>query len=232
MMDKNQIDDMNDEIIEVRIDKLKLDENSRARVEENLSELMESIKQIGLIQPITIRKKDYLVICGNRRLTACKKLGYKTIKAVVKDNVDDEDVLVMNLTENIQRKNINSIEIGRICQILAEKGLSLQEISSRLGISSGRVKICLSAYKQTPKEFRDKVTYVGLTRGNAGMISESTFWAIMHLNRIKKLTSTELGLVMQEAIERQWGSAIIYNIELQMKGGTSVLQAMKKIQMK
>ena len=196
---------MEDSIAEVDIKSLKVDENSRLRLEySDLGVLMESIKQVGVLEPILVRRKDNVVICGNRRLEASKKLGNKTIPVIWKENVSDDDLLVMNLTENIQRKNISSMEIGRVCNILAERGLTIAEISTRLSINTNRVKICITAFKRTPDEFKNKIKYVITGKDKSAGIPESVFWGIIRMNRTKKLTDEEFNLLLKLAIEEEW----------------------------
>ena len=82
--------------------------------EDALSELATSIKELGVISPITLRKNDdgtYLIIAGERRYRASKQVGLKSIPAYVK-TAADEQVMEMALIENIQREDLNAIEIA------------------------------------------------------------------------------------------------------------------------
>ena len=83
---------------------------------EALSELAESIKEYGLLQPIVVIDKgddEYLLVAGERRLRAHKLAGLDTIKAIVADfNIDDARLRELALIENIQRENLNSIELA------------------------------------------------------------------------------------------------------------------------
>ena len=203
---------------EVEIKSLKLEENSRMRVGSDLSELMENIKQIGIIQPIIVRRKDRVVICGNRRLEASKKLGNKTIPVVWRDDVSDEDLLVMNLAENLQRRSITTIEIGRIVDILAEKGLSVVEIATRLGINPQRIKLCLFAYKKTPDEFKSKIKLIGHLKEKTANIPEGVFWGIIRLNKRKKLTDDEFNFLLKKALDDEWTSEDVKVVSYLLSG--------------
>ena len=80
--------------------------------EEKIKELSLSIKQHGIIQPITVRRIDndkFQLISGERRFRASKLIGNKTIPAFIRDT-DDKNLLELALIENIQRENLNSIE--------------------------------------------------------------------------------------------------------------------------
>lgn len=104
--------------------------------EEALFELAISIKQLGVIQPITLRKvgdDSYQIIAGERRYRASLLAEQQTIPAYVK-TADDENVMEMALIENIQREDLNSIEIALAYQNLIETyGLTQEQLSDRIG---------------------------------------------------------------------------------------------------
>lgn len=112
------------------------DQPRREFDEESLSELATSIKQIGVIQPITLRKVDdntYQIIAGERRYRASLMAGLETIPAYIK-TVDDDEVMEMALVENIQREDLNSIEIALAYQNLIESlSLTQEQLSERVG---------------------------------------------------------------------------------------------------
>ncbi len=104
--------------------------------EEALRELAVSIKQLGVIQPITLRKIDdenYQIIAGERRYRASMIAQLKSIPAYVK-TADDENVMEMALIENIQREDLNSIEVALAYQNLIETySLTQEQLSERIG---------------------------------------------------------------------------------------------------
>jgi ParB family chromosome partitioning protein len=104
--------------------------------QESLEELAESLREIGIIQPITLRKMaegDYQIIAGERRFRAAGIAGLKTIPAYIR-TADDENVMAMALIENIQREDLNSMEVALACQNLLEVYKMTQEqLSSRIG---------------------------------------------------------------------------------------------------
>jgi ParB family chromosome partitioning protein len=104
--------------------------------EEALAELAESIREIGIIQPITVRMLDsgkYQLITGERRFRAAKKIGLKKIPAFVR-LANDQNMLEMALVENIQREDLNSIEVAIGYQRLIEECNFTQEnLSDRVG---------------------------------------------------------------------------------------------------
>ena len=110
--------------------------------EESLAELAESIKELGIIQPITLRKSDngrYQIIAGERRFRASQLAGKTTIPAYIV-RADEEETMEMALIENIQREDLNALEIALAYQQLIEQhNLSQEQLSKRVG--KGRATI-------------------------------------------------------------------------------------------
>ena len=104
--------------------------------EEAMNELSDSIAKIGIIQPITLRKMEdgrYQIIAGERRWRASQKAGLPTIPAYIR-TADDENVMEMALVENIQRQDLNAIEIALAYQHLIDQyGLTQEKLSERVG---------------------------------------------------------------------------------------------------
>lgn len=104
--------------------------------ETALQELADSIREIGIIQPITLRKMDdgtYEIIAGERRWRASQKAGLTSIPAYIR-TADDENVMEMALIENIQRQDLNAVEIALAYQHLLEQyGLTQDRLSERVG---------------------------------------------------------------------------------------------------
>ena len=109
---------------------------------EALQELANSIRELGIIQPITLRKVEggkYQIIAGERRWRASQLAGLATIPAYIV-TVEDEGVMEMALVENIQREDLNAIEIALAYQHLAEAtGMTQAKISERVGKSRAAV---------------------------------------------------------------------------------------------
>ena len=104
--------------------------------DENIGELAESIKNLGIVQPITVRKIEndkFQLIAGERRLRASNKIGLKTIPSFIK-NSSDEEMLEIALVENIQRKDLDPIEIAlSIKRLIDELSLTQEQLSRKLG---------------------------------------------------------------------------------------------------
>ncbi len=103
--------------------------------EEKLKELINSIREKGVVQPVLVRKSGdgYELIAGERRLRAVKALGFETIPSIIKD-VSDIDMLEISLIENIQREELNSIEEARSFQkFITDFGFTQEKIAQVLG---------------------------------------------------------------------------------------------------
>lgn len=104
--------------------------------EEALQELADSIAEIGIIQPITLRELDnghYQIIAGERRWRASQRAGLTSIPAYIR-TASDEKVMEMGLIENIQRQDLNSIEIALAYQhLIDEYNLTQEQLSERVG---------------------------------------------------------------------------------------------------
>ena len=103
---------------------------------EALEELTESIRTLGLIQPITVRRKSaekYQIISGERRFRACSKAGMDMIPAYIRDT-NDQGMIEMAIVENIQRENLDPIEIAMSYQRLIEEcNLTQEQMALRVG---------------------------------------------------------------------------------------------------
>lgn len=121
--------------------------------EDALNDLAESIKVQGIIQPITVRalsEKEFQLISGERRFQASKKAGLKTIPAYIRV-ADDQQMLEMALIENIQRENLNAIEIALSYQrLLAECDLKQEQLGERVGKNRSTVTNYLRLLKLPP----------------------------------------------------------------------------------
>ena len=103
--------------------------------EEALEELADSIRQLGLIQPITVKRAGdkYIIISGERRWRASQKAGLTVVPAYIRE-VDDTTLHAMALVENIQREDLNAIEISLGMQRLVDEcGLTQEALAERLG---------------------------------------------------------------------------------------------------
>lgn len=142
-------------ILEVEIDSIEINPfQPRTNFnEEALQELASSIKELGVIQPITVRKLDfnkYQLISGERRLRASKLVGMTTIPAYIRIANDNES-LVMALVENIQRHDLDPIEIALSYQrLIDEIQLTQEQMSERVGKKRSTITNYLRLLKLDP----------------------------------------------------------------------------------
>ena len=120
--------------------------------EEALRELASSIRELGVIQPITVRKvgNTFQLVSGERRFRASKLVGKSTIPAYIRI-ANDQEMLEMALVENIQRKNLDPIEVALSYQRLIEEiQLTQEELSTRVGKKRSTVTNYLRLLKLDP----------------------------------------------------------------------------------
>ncbi|GAA4106367.1 ParB/RepB/Spo0J family partition protein [Aquimarina addita] len=121
--------------------------------DETLQELATSIKEIGVIQPITVRKLDfdkYQLVSGERRYRASKLIGLKTIPAYIRI-ANDQESLTMALVENIQRQDLDPIEISLSYQrLIDEINLTQEQLSDRVGKKRSTIANYLRLLKLDP----------------------------------------------------------------------------------
>jgi ParB family transcriptional regulator, chromosome partitioning protein len=109
--------------------------------DEPLSELAASIREVGILQPIVVRRagQGYEVVTGERRLRAAKLAGLATVPVVLRDS-DDADLLREALIENIHREDLNPIELAEAFrQLLDDLGLKQEELADRVGVSRSHI---------------------------------------------------------------------------------------------
>lgn len=136
---------------------------------EALQELAESIRLQGIIQPITVRKlrtNKYQLISGERRLQAAQLIGMTTMPAYIRE-VSDQQMLELALIENIQRENLNAIEIAMSYQrLIDECHLKQEELGERVGKNRSTVTNYLRLLK-LPTEVQQGLMHKKITMGHA-----------------------------------------------------------------
>ena len=136
--------------------------------EDALAELVYSIKEIGLLQPVVVRRAldGYELIAGERRLRASKLAGLVEIPAIIRDT-DDDDLLRDALLENLHRANLNALEEAAAYeQLLADFGCTQEELARRIGRSRPQVSNTLRLLK-LPAHVQRRVAAGVLSAGHA-----------------------------------------------------------------
>ena len=143
--------------------------------DETLAELAASIREVGILQPIVVRRagQGYEVVTGERRLRAAKLAGLATVPVVLRDS-DDADLLREALIENIHREDLNPIELGEAFrQLLDELGLKQEELADRVGVSRSHIANTIRLLA-LPLEVQQLLTDEKLS---AAMRGRSSRWA-------------------------------------------------------
>src|SRR6266550_4091768 len=140
---------------------------------EELTELEESLKASGLLQPITVRRRagkdGFELIAGERRLRAAAKLGWREIPAIIKE-IDDKTILTLALVENLQRTDLNPIEESEgYHQLSRDFGLTQQQIAETVGKDRTTIANMLRLL-QLPESVRRLVQEGQLTMGHAKVL--------------------------------------------------------------
>lgn len=201
-------------IIEVELDTIKVNPfQPRTNFnEETLRELATSIKELGVIQPITVRKIDfnqYELISGERRLRASKLAGLETIPAYIRIANDNES-LVMALVENIQRHDLDPIEIAMSYQrLIDEIQLTQEQMSDRVGKKRSTISNYLRLLKLDPiiqSGIRDGFISMGHGRAIINIADQDVQTEIYHKIIIDNLSVRETEALVkdyQEGIANQ-----------------------------
>lgn len=181
------------EIVNIDIDKI-VPNKSQPRLEfydDTVKSLALSIKENGLLQPISVRKIDdkYELIAGERRYRACLYNGDKQIKAVIYD-MSDEESATLSLIENIQRENLNAIEQAMaMARIMKNEDITQNELADRLGYKQSTVANKLRLLK-LPDYVKNALSH--------GQITER------HARALLKVPEDRLEEVFNTIIERDY----------------------------
>ncbi|GGA47306.1 ParB/RepB/Spo0J family partition protein [Paenibacillus physcomitrellae] len=159
-----------DKVVEISLKQLRANpyQPRKSFDEEAIKELAESIRQHGVIQPIIVRSvlKGYEIIAGERRFRASQYCGKETIPAVIR-NFTDQQVMEIALIENLQRENLNAMEVAVAYQGLMDQfQLTQEELSMKVGKSRSHIANFLRLLS-LPEEVKDCVSRGTLSMGHA-----------------------------------------------------------------
>ncbi len=140
--------------------------------DQKLSELADSIAQKGVLQPILVRKSNgkYEIVAGERRFRAAEKIGMEQVPAMIVGDLNDREVLEVSIIENLQRDDLNPLELAHgYNRLLSEFGVSQQELAGRIGKDRSSIANTLRLL-QLPEEIKDKIAQGKLREGHARAI--------------------------------------------------------------
>ncbi len=174
---KSTIEDTGQNILEISITAIEPNpfQPRDTFIDEALEELAESIRVHGIIQPITVRRlheNTYQIISGERRYRASKLVGLKNMPAYIME-ADDQEMLEMALVENIQREDLNPVEIAISYQRLIEEcDLTHEDLSERLGKNRSTITNYIRLLKLPPQiqeSLKENKLSMGHARALAGL---------------------------------------------------------------
>lgn len=172
---------------------------------EALAELAESIKALGVVQPITVKRIDhdkYEIISGERRYRASKSAGIDEIPAYIRV-VNDQELLEMALIENIQRRDLNAIEIANsYSRLIVEFNLTHQQLSERVGKKRSVVTNYLRLLKLDPA-IQSDVKKGLLTMGHARALAGLQDLAVMSMIH-QRIIAENLSVRQTEDLVKQY----------------------------
>jgi ParB family chromosome partitioning protein len=181
--------------------------------DESLQELASSIAQLGVIQPITLKQRangKYIIISGERRWRASQIAGLETLPAYIRE-VDDEDLHTMALVENIQRQDLNAIEIALGMQRLVEEcGLTQEAMAEKVGKKRSTVSNylrLLSLPSEVQLALKEGLITVGHAKAIASIPAEE------QLKLLKKCVKRDLSVRQIEQMVRKLNDNTTPNIE-------------------
>ncbi len=171
--------------------------------EDTLEELADSIRALGIIQPITVRKESdgkYIIISGERRWRASQLAGLKTIPAYVRE-VDDQNLHEMALVENIQRQDLNPIEVALSLQrLIDECNLTQDTLSARVGKKRSTIANYMRLLK-LPLEIQSAIKDEYISMGHAKAIASAP--ESLQIGLLKKTIKKNLSVRQVEELVRK-----------------------------
>lgn len=205
-------------INEIQIDQIQANPNQPRREfdEESLQELAHSIREIGIVQPITLRQiadNKFQIVAGERRWRASQIARLKAIPAYIR-TIDDETVMEMALVENIQREDLNAIEIALAYEHLMENsGMTQEKVAERVGKSRTAVANYLRLLKlpaQVQMALQKKEIDMGHARALLSLESPS-----MQIKLFKEIQKNGYSVRKVEDLVRNFKSSETDGDELQ-----------------
>ncbi len=221
----------------IALDKIRIIENHRTNINAtHLEEMMQSIKQHGVLQPIGValdpkNKGGFILRFGQRRFLACKKLGHKTIEAIVKGEMSEQELSFEGLTENIQRKDPSFAEFGRVIEKLETKEkLTLSEIAVRMGLDLKKIRQIVEVYKTLPEKYRNKVYFMekgGGRQTRKGCIPATVATKIIQMKREHGLNNKHVESIFDNVSKKGMDNLDLANVGSLIGSGMSAEQALE-----
>jgi len=200
-------------LVNISLSRIAQDKNQPRKTfnDSTIIELADSIKEQGIINPITVRQygKKYIVVAGERRFLAAKEAGLKTVPALIR-KVSKNDVMLISLIENLQREDLNSIDRAEgIKALKVNLGLPWTEVGKKLGLSKQRV-LDLVGLLNLPDEIKEDIRSRKLTEkhGRALRKLKDRKEEVLKISKIikEKKLSGDQTLKLTKEVKSRFGS--------------------------
>lgn len=184
----------------VPLSEIKVKDNVRVTYGENeMVELITSLKQHGQIQPVAVVPNadgdtKWELVAGNRRFAAARKLGWETIDAVVLYPTQEKRKRILNVVENLNRADVSLLEMGKyFAEMIEDEGYTVAELAAILSKSQDYVTSAMDAFQHVPKKFRKKIVHVvpGERKKGEGDIAGSNAKLALKLSNTYRLNKNQ-----------------------------------------
>jgi len=211
-------------LVNISLSRIAQDRNQPRKTfdDRTIKELSDSIKEQGIINPITVRPygEKYIIIAGERRFLAAQRAGLKTIPAVIR-RVSKDDLMLISLIENLHREDLNSIDRAEgIKALKVNLGLPWTDIAKKLGLSKQRV-LDLVGLLNLPDEIKDDIRSRKLTEKHGRALrklkgGKDKVLKVSKIAKEKKLSGDET-LKLAKEVKTRFGSRSVYPEEEALK---------------
>jgi len=200
-------------LVNISLSRIAKDKNQPRKTIDSstIKELASSIKEQGIINPITVRPygKKYIIIAGERRFLAAKEAGLRTVPALIR-KVSKNDVMLISLIENLQREDLNSIDRAEgIKALKVNLSLPWTEVARKLGLSKQRV-LDLVGLLNLPDEIKEDIRSRKLTEKHGRALrklkdSKDEIFKVSKIIKEKKLSGDQT-LKLAKEVKTRFGS--------------------------
>lgn len=215
-------------------------ENHRLVIDKaEIKSLAANIHAVGLQQPIGVYPAEngkHELRFGQRRLMACKLLGHKTIQCLIKprrgktprDVEDRKQMLIVNITENMQRVNPSFPEFGRAIEQLHEVcKMTLADISKQLGKSPSEIEKIYQTWIKLPKKHRAKVRFMEKRGRTGGGVGAHVAHTILNIKKKHGLSKKNEDLLFNRVNKQNMSEDNLQTVGMLLKDGVGFDQAMQ-----
>lgn len=199
--------------------------------QHELEQLMVSIKENGLINPIEVTEREdgkYIIISGHRRFKAVTKLGWLTIPCSVIGMKTEDQRIKRNYVENFHRSKPSDLDMGRtVYNLMRDYGLNTTEVSIRLSMPEDKVKTVLHNYKSIPKTYINRIVFS--QDDVPGVITSIKANKILLLEKRYSLTNLEIDILFSACLDKRVTTDILNRLVPQLRAGHDFGESMKNI---